>query len=277
MPGGGCGMICRIHHLALPQDRHSSETWKLSRVRRRCCVCMFCTPSFAFFTQAFPGPRTKPRGGFRLFSGFGPPRARHATRKSHGPRQDRPRVSAEPGGLSHRFATVRGVRRGRGQTRFPFSASDPIAPRSNHVGLWVSAASGFSLLCPKSSRQVRKVRKVFHAAENAKDAETPPLRHLFSFTSHLSPSSRASFPPAFRAMVVESSSRQVVGGAASPPRPISSSISSRSATLLSAPEWRHLVQPQRGKETHTNANLRNLGRDCLLVVGKTTQTDTTER
>ena len=164
---------------------------------------------------------------FRIH-GSGFPSAAPSRARNPCAQEGKPRVSAEPGGRSHRFATVRGVRRGRGQTRvflhrfrFNCPAKQPCWPLG-FGGLWVfSPAPQILAPRPQSPRSVSR-----RAAEKAKDAETPPLRHLFPFTSHLfphlspppvlcrcSPPSRGggrTAPGGVRARVVESSPRRVV-------------------------------------------------------------------
>ena len=122
-------------------------------------------------------------------SGFSPPLgfppAAFSRARNPCAQEGKPRVSAEPGGRSHRFATVRGVRRGWGQTRvflhrfrFNCPAKQPCWPLG-FGGLWVFSPAP-QILAPRPQSVSRR------AAENAKTAETP-LRHLFPLTSHLFP------------------------------------------------------------------------------------------
>ena len=181
-------MMSRNHHLALPQDRHSSETWKISRVKRRCCGCVSCTPSFAFFTQAFPGPRTKPQEGF----GFSPVSVRRAqgTQPANAMDQDKinPESRPNPEAAVTALRLCGAFAEAGDRLAFSYIASDSIVPRSNHVGLWVSAASGFSLLRPKSSRLVRKAREVSHAEPQRKQRTQRPRHYGTSSRSPLTSS-----------------------------------------------------------------------------------------
>ena len=188
------------------------------------CGCVLCTPSFAFITQAFPGPRTKPQEGF----GFSPVSARRAqgTQPARAMEQDKTnpesRLNPEAPFLPKR------IRCSSAENRTMREATSCASGFSPPLGFRLRRPPAPCFLSPRPRSVSRR------AAENAKDAETPP-RHLFPFTSHpfphlspppvpcrCSPPSGRGWrkaPGGARARVVESSPRRVVGGAASPPLP----------------------------------------------------------